>query len=183
MYVHVHVPMKQNLFMAINMSVIFYVLILVCHLASTSASNISQAVSCPGDVLTTECAIMGGGATVWQGTAFQCYDNDNDIIILQHSHFGGSYNPAESCNNGAIVAQVLGVVNDSYISQVSVIVSLELNNTTVECVHWYNLTARIIKQIQIIVLATGEQEYRTRSNYLNILIARTTSKSTVYFLI
>ena len=136
-----------------NKSVAFYVLILVCHLASVSASNISQVISCPGDVLTTECAITGGGITVWQGTALQC----DCRILLRHSRFGELRSPTVSCNNGAIAARGLGVVNGSYISQLNVTVSPELNNTTVEC--WYsNRTFTVIKQIQIIVLATGKQK-------------------------
>ena len=118
--------------MAINKSVVLYVLISVRHLAMASASNTFQAVLCPGDVLTTECAIMGNGATVWQGTAFQCQRNNQGEIILQYSQFGGSYKPIDFCSYGAIVARAIGVVNGSYISQLSVTVSLELNNKTVE---------------------------------------------------
>ena len=62
---HMYVPKKQKLFMATNMSVAFYVLILVCcSVASVSVSSTSQAVSCPGDVLTIECAITNVGITV-----------------------------------------------------------------------------------------------------------------------
>ena len=140
--------------MAINMSVAFYVLILVCYsVVSVSASSTSQAISCPGDVLTTECTTMGGGVTVWRGTAFQCARNE---IALRHSQFGGSYNYTASCNNGAIVARALGVVNDSYISQLSVTVSLELNNTTVECWHDGIHLFMFIRSIQIIVLVPGK---------------------------
>ena len=145
----------QKLFMPINMSVTTYVLILLCHLASVSASSTNQAISCPGDVLTTKCTNIGGGATVWLGTAFQCDSNCNEII-LWHSQFNGSYNNIASCNNGAIVARALGVVNNSYSSQLNVTVSPELNNTTVECVHSYNLTEVVVRSIQIIVLATGK---------------------------
>jgi hypothetical protein len=125
------------------------------YLASGSASSIFQAISCPGDVLTTECAIEGGGATVWQGTAIQCVSNNENSISLRHSQFEGSYKPIGSCN-GAIVAQAIGVVNNSYISQLNVTASLDLNNTTVECLHAYNLTDTVIKRIQIIVLGTGK---------------------------
>ena len=146
--------------MAINMSVVFYVLILVFHLVSASANSTHQAISCPGDVLTTECAIMGGGITVWQGTAFQCYRNNHESISLRHSQFRESEEPAGSCNNGAIVARALGIVSNSYVSQLNVTVSLELNNTIVECihVHSHNFTNTVIKRIQIIVLAIGKQE-------------------------
>ena len=141
--------------MAFNMSVVFYVLISVCHLASASENSTFQAISCPGDVPTTEHTIMGDGAIVWQGTAFQC---DYDEIVLRHSQFGRSHNSIQTCNNGAIAAQALGIFNDSYISQLSVTVSPVLSNTTVECWHDYNLTDTVIKRIQIIVLAIGKQE-------------------------
>ena len=138
--------------MAINKSVIFYILISVCW---ASTSNAYQILSCPGEVLTIECAIMGGGATVWWGTAFQCDDNNQDIIDLRHSQFGRSQKPGGTCNDGAIVARAIGVFNNSYISELNVIVSPELNNTTVECVHDYNLTLTVVKSIQIFVMATG----------------------------
>ena len=147
----------QKLFMAFNMSVVFYVLISVCHLVSVSASSTHQVISCPGDVLTTEYAIMGSGATVWQGTAFQCEDSSNEIYLL-HNRFGTSYNYIQTCNNGAIVARALGVVNNSYISQLNVTVSLGLNNTTVVCLHDTGIIVTVIRSIQIIVLATGKQE-------------------------
>ena len=144
--------------MAINKSVIFQILISVYHLASASTSGIFQAFSCPREVLTIECAIMGGGATVWQGTALQCDNINRDIIDLRHSQFRGSEKPEGTCNNGAIIARAIGVVNDSYISVLNVTVSSELNNTTVECAYDYNLTTTVIKSVQIIVLATGRQE-------------------------
>ena len=142
--------------MVINMSVVFYVLISVCHLGSASASSTHQVISCPGDALTTECAIMGDGATVWLGTAFQCKDSSNEILLL-HRLFGESYSYIHTCNNGA----ALGVVNDSYISQLNVTVSLELNNTTVVCLHDTGKIVTVIRWIQIIVLATGKQECHT----------------------
>ena len=152
MYTYTYKFQWQKLFIAFNMSVIFYVLILVCHLALVSASSTFQVISCPGDVLTTECTITGDGTTVWRGTAFQC---DYGEIILIHGRFSGPRYPIATCNNGAIAAQGLGVINDSYISQLNVTVSPELNNTTVEC--WYDngATAIFIKSIQITVSATG----------------------------
>ena len=135
------------------MSVVFYVLISVCYLVLASASNISQAILCPGDVLTTECTTTGDGTTVWQGTAIQC---DYGEIILIHGRFSGPRYPIATCNNGAIAAQGLRVISDSYISQLNVTVSPELSNTMVEC--WYdNGSVEIfIRSIQITVLATGK---------------------------
>ena len=135
------------------MSIVFYVLILMVSV-SVSTSSTYRIISCPGDVLTTECAIMGGGATVWQGTAFQCDSNNQNFISLRHSQFVESFKPEGICSNGAIVAQALGVVNNSYVSQLSVTVSLESNNTIVECVHSHNLTETLVRSIQIIVLTS-----------------------------
>ena len=140
---------------SINMSVVFYVLISVCHLSSASASSTSQAVLCPGDVLTTECTIMGEGSTVWRGTAFQCYYRE---IVLLHGRFNRPHYPIATCNNGAIIAQGLGVVNDSYISQLNVTVSPEFNNTTVECWHDNGTISMFIRSIQITVIATGKNK-------------------------
>ncbi len=124
-------------------------------IASASATSTFQAILCPGDVLTTECATMGGSATGWRGTAFQCaYVGDG--ILLRHSQFGRPHNYILTYNNGAVIAQSLGVVNDSYISQLNITASLELNNTTVECWHYSTDTINFIKRIQIIVLATGK---------------------------
>ena len=151
MYMYTYKFQWQKLLMVINMSIVFYVLISVCHLSSASVSSTSQAVLCPGDVLTTECTIMGEGWTVWRGAAFQCYYHE---IVLLHSRFG-EYTIG-SCNNGTIVAQGLGVVNDSYISQLNVTVSLELNNTIVECWHDNGTISKFIRSVQITVLATGK---------------------------
>ena len=141
--------------MAINMSAVFYVIILVASVSVKTCSTY-QITSCSGDVLTTECAIMGGGATIWEGITIQCDSNYREFISLRHSQFLESSKPEGTCNNGAIVARALGVVNGSYVSQLNITVSLELNNTTVECVHSYNLTEVVVRSIQIIVLATGK---------------------------
>ena len=94
---------------------------------------------------------------MWQGAALQC---DYSEIVLLHSRFiiNGShnYNTTLPCNNRTIVAQGLGVVNNSYISQLNFTVSPELNNTTVECLHDNGTAERVIKTIQIIVLAIGK---------------------------
>ena len=91
---------------------------------------------------------------MWQGIAFQCDNNNHEFISLRHSQFLESEKPEGACSSGAIVARALGVVNGSYVSQLRVTVSLELNNATVECVHSYNLTETLVRSIQIIVLTS-----------------------------
>ena len=93
--------------MAINKSVAVNMLISVCYLGWASVSNAIQVISCPGEVLTIECAIMGIGATVWHGTALQCDGNNRNFIVLRHTQFRGSYRPTGTCNNGAIIAKQL----------------------------------------------------------------------------
>lgn len=72
---------------------------------------------------------MGGGATLWNGTAFDCPTNE---IILRNSRFstGGI---SDDCNNGAITGQSVRVDNNCYTSQLNVAVSASLNNKTVRC--------------------------------------------------
>ena len=89
---------------------------------------------CPGYVLTYQCSVVGGGTTVWQGTAFQC-PGLSSHILLRHSKFNASEKTYGECNNGAIVASVIGVVDNHYTSQLNVTLSPEMNNRTVECVY------------------------------------------------
>ena len=37
---------------------------------------------CQGHNLTYECTVVGGGATVWKGTAFDCPLADDEIVRL-----------------------------------------------------------------------------------------------------
>ena len=77
---------------------------------------------------------MGGGNTVWRGSAFNCSSKANQII-LRHSRFGASAGGTSgSCNNGAIVGQSVGVENGQcFISQLRVSVSETLNSRAVRC--------------------------------------------------
>ena len=76
------------------------------------------------------CTVIGGGATLWSGTAFDCATNENDII-LRHNEFNSS--TSGECNQGDITAQSVRVQDNRFISQLNVTVSNELNNKTVKC--------------------------------------------------
>ena len=41
---------------------------------------------CPGRELRLECTVVGGFATVWSGTAFDCEAQGNEIVLC-HSQF------------------------------------------------------------------------------------------------
>ena len=91
--------------------------------------------SCPGELLTFTCTVMGGGVTLWRGTAFNCPSNNE--IILRHSQYasGGSGASGE-CNGGAITGQgSRNVVNSNFSSQLNITVSAALNRRSVECAY------------------------------------------------
>ena len=50
----------------------------------------------------------GNAVTVWSGTSLDCPNSGNEIILL-HSRFLFSGGVSGACNNGSIVAQILGV--------------------------------------------------------------------------
>ena len=89
--------------------------------------------TCEGHNVTYECTVFGNGATIWKGTAFDCSLTNNELAIFHTINFI-SQRPLP-CNNGAITGSAVRAENGSYISQISVRVSSELNGTTVACAH------------------------------------------------
>ena len=89
-------------------------------------------------MLTFTCTVIGGGITVWNGTAFSCSGSTNDIQ-LRHTQFNATGGPSKSCNDDAIEARSIGVTNDCYASQLIMRVSPRLNNTTIQCTHDSNI--------------------------------------------
>ena len=72
--------------------------------------------------------MIGGRATLWSGTAFDCATNE---IILRHNEFNDG--SSGECNQGAIIAQSVGVQDTCFTSQLHVNISSALNNKTVNC--------------------------------------------------
>ena len=88
---------------------------------------------CPGDKLIYRCTLQGSptGVTVWSGTTFSgCLHND---IVLQHHQFTPTGGSTGTCNNGAIVGQILGVQGNNYTSQVNVTITPETAGKTIMC--------------------------------------------------
>ena len=94
---------------------------------------------CPGDQLTYECSSFGGVATVWHGSAFSnCSGQDNNEIILRHSRFNvlgttSSATAALDCNGQSLVARSIGVINDTFTSQLTVNATIDTSNKTIQC--------------------------------------------------
>ena len=93
---------------------------------------------------------MGGGSTLWTGTAFNCTNNH---INLRHSLFNSSDRTATGgCNNEAIVGRSVGVMDDCYTSQLNVRVSAGLNNKTIRCDHRPGTETNTIGQSTLTVI-------------------------------
>ena len=111
--------------------------------------------ACLGDTLTYNCAAFGRfeGATVWRGTAFDCATNE---ITLLHSVFKSGHGAFGTCNNGAIMAQSLGVENSYYTSQLNVRLTSDTVGKTVMCINVLNLTSAFIQFTTTIENTTGK---------------------------
>ena len=86
---------------------------------------------CPGRELRLGCTVVGGFATVWRGTAFDCLGLGNEIL-LRHTQFELG-RATGMCNNGMIIARNLnrtfdGFTDSTFTSQL--IINLPLLNTT-----------------------------------------------------
>ena len=90
---------------------------------------------CHGYNLTYKCSVVGGGATVWKGTTFDCPLADDEVIIFHRMNYT-SQRP-QTCNNEAITGHAISVENDVYTSQLNIQVNdtENLMNTTVVCAH------------------------------------------------
>ena len=93
--------------------------------------------------LSYECSVTGEpgvGTTIWRGSAIQC-PQDGNQLVLRHHFFTG----VRSCNDGSVIAQGIGVENNScYASQLNVTVDYNLDNKTVECLHDNGTTTAVI---------------------------------------
>ena len=109
---------------------------------------------CPGYTSVFQCTVVGSGSTVWRGGIFSCLGNE---VSLRHSQFQSG--AAGECNNGAIVAESLSVVDNCYTSRLTVAVQMEMDGQTLECAHDDGLTVTTIGMTRIDI-ETGKYIYR-----------------------
>ena len=93
--------------------------------------------ACPGEVMDYTCTVVDTSNppisfTVWRGTAFNCPGSANEISLI-HTLFNTSGGTSGTCNNGAITAESVDIVDNCYTSRLMLNVSVGLNETTVEC--------------------------------------------------
>ena len=104
----------------------------------SSLEDAGRQYACPGEVVNYTCTVVDTtgnpplGSSVWRGTAFNCPTSSNEIS-LRHSSFSTSSGATDTCNNGAMTAESVGVVDNCFTSRLMVNVSSTLNETTVEC--------------------------------------------------
>ena len=81
------------------------------------------------------CTVQGNanGATIWTGTAFS--DCLQDRVILSHSLFKLTGGSIETCNNGDVVGQSLGVQENNYTSRLNVTITPYTAGQTITCAY------------------------------------------------
>jgi hypothetical protein len=102
---------------------------------------------------------------VWSGSLFDCAGGE---ILLRHSQFSNSGSAiVGECNNGAVVAQSIGVnvdtnnshsVRECYSSQLNISTNMAMNNKTVVCTHIDGIDISVI-DTSTITFITGTPCY------------------------
>ena len=94
----------------------------------------SNCTACPGQQVVFECTIFRASViqlTLWSGSALDCTSG----ISLSHVQFINSGHSSGTCNNGAILARMISIVDNCYTSQLIVIVntSSNLDGESIRC--------------------------------------------------
>ena len=76
--------------------------------------------------------MFGGGVTIWNSTFFDC-PNGRDEISLRHSEYTNTVSEVKKCNDGAVLAISVGVLDKCYISQLTVAIGEEMINKIITC--------------------------------------------------
>lgn len=98
-------------------------------------------------MLTFECTTVGFDQTLWKGTAFNC-DNRGDQIILLNSAFSSGGTGSRGTCGDNLVAQGIKVDDKCHTSQLNItITSSGLNQTSIECMYSSNEVNTIGKTV------------------------------------
>ena len=125
---------------------------------------------CSGYNVTFTCTIIGGGNTIWNGSAFNCSsnsDSNNNQILLRHSGFGSS--SKGTCNSGNITGKGLSSENECFVSELNVTVSPSVIDRQVSC-FYENGSAEILVGTVTIELTSGGKTLAMRDTIVAIII-------------
>ena len=101
---------------------------------------------CPNHNISFQCTTIGGGITVWQGSAFHC-PQSSDEIALRHAQFLGSVGV---CNDGAICAHAADIESpDCFISNLTVYITPALEGRTVTCEYDNGLEVILVRSFTL----------------------------------
>ena len=95
-------------------------------------SNAGRDCFCPRDVLTYECTVEGGIATVWSGSALGCTSSNNEIVLL-HSRYKSNESSKDVKECGKAVAVGVRVENNIYTSQLNLTISSDMFGKEIIC--------------------------------------------------
>ena len=93
---------------------------------------VTSECACPSETLSFDCTVMDGpgGATIWNGSAFDC--QGNEITLLHGLTSSGILG---ECNDGAIVGRRVSVEGNLYTSQLNVTVTPDMAGKNITCVY------------------------------------------------
>ena len=115
--------------------------------------------ACSNTVLTFECTTDGFGTTLWNGTAFNCENRGNQILLLNSVFASGGTGSSGTCSDN-IVARGIKVDGRSHTSQLNVTVTSDsgLNQSTIVC-HSSTQVGRAV----LTILLSKEASLRVRT--------------------
>lgn len=76
--------------------------------------------------------MIGATVTKWTGTAFNCAQDGNEIL-LRHSQYNETEGTQKECNDGEIRARSVEADGNCYTSELNVTTSTAMNGRTVCC--------------------------------------------------
>lgn len=134
----------------------------------------SYRCACSGTVLTFNCTTVGLGTTLWGGTAFNCENRGNQIILLNGQFLSGDTGSSGVCGDN-IVAEGIKVEGNCHTSQLDITVtSSEINQTTIVCTYSSSQGLSTVGRGVITVLSGKEPRVHTiHDKSLTITIIRT----------
>ena len=104
---------------------------------TTGLILLSNSCNYPGDILTYECTVEGGVATVWKGSVFDlCDKSDDRSLIHSRYHERNGIEIKYKCGNvTTIVLQAIVSDNNTmvYTSHASVTANCKLDGLKIEC--------------------------------------------------
>ena len=121
---------------------------------------------CQRNSVTFECSVLGGIATVFQGSALSCGATSDEISLL-HSRFNMTSGTNGSCSGGLIVAQSVGVESNCYTSTLNVtFISPNLIGRMISCIKDDGIASILIDTISIPAEASIKgEDYPNRVKY------------------